>query len=249
MSITIKNQEEIEVMAEGGRILALIIKRLEKMVRPGIKTEELEKKVQELISEYKVKPSFKNYQGFPACLCVCVNEEVVHVPPSKRILKKGDIVSLDLGIIHKGFHSDMAVTLGVGEISFEAKRLIRITKKALKLAIKKTRPGNTIGDIGETIQRYVESQGLNVIKELCGHGIGRRLHEDPQILNYGKRHKGEKLIEGMTICIEPMVSLGSGRIKKTPDGFGYQTEDATLSAHFEHTLAITKKGCKILTIC
>jgi methionyl aminopeptidase len=253
--IEIKTPQEIEIMSEGGRILAKIMNELKKNVRPGITTMELEKLAESLILKAGVKCSFKGYKSkdgesarpYPFCLCTSVNEEIVHVPPSDRILKEGDVLKLDLGIFYKGFHTDMAITVPVGKVSFEAQRLIRVTKKALKLAIKKARPGNTFGDIGNTIQRYVESQGFNVVKELCGHGIGRELHEDPQILNYGKRKSGEKIKEGMVFCIEPMVTAGDWHLKRTKDGFGYQTVDGSLTAHFEHTIAVTKNGYRILT--
>jgi methionyl aminopeptidase len=253
--IEIKTPQEIEIMAEGGRILAKIMKELGKRVRPGITTMELEKLAESLILKAGGKCSFKGYKSkdgesvrpYSFCLCTSVNEEIVHVPPSNRVLKEGDVLKLDLGIFYKGFHTDMAITVPVGKVSFEAQRLIRVTKKALKLAIKKVRPGNTFGDIGNTIQRYVESQGFNVVRELCGHGIGRELHEEPQILNYGKRKTGEKIKEGMVFCIEPMVTTGDWHLKRTKDGFGYQTVDGSLTAHFEHTVAVTKNGCKILT--
>jgi methionyl aminopeptidase len=253
--IKIKTPQEIEIMAEGGRILARIMKELKKRVKPGIKTMELEKLAESLILKAGGKCSFKGYKSkdgesariYPFCLCTSVNEEIVHVPPSNRVLKEGDVLKLDLGIFYKGFHADMAITVPVGKVSFEAQRLIRATKKALKLAIKKARPGNTFGDIGNTIQRYVESQGFNVVRELCGHGIGRELHEDPQILNYGKRKSGEKIKEGMVFCIEPMVTAGDWHLKRTKDGFGYQTVDGSLTAHFEHTIAVTKNDSQILT--
>ena len=245
--ITIKSQEEIQIMSEGGKILARIMKELIKKVRPGITTKELDRLAESLILKSGGKPSFKGYENFPAVLCSSINEEIVHSVPSNRVLKEGDIITLDLGILWNGFHNDMAVTLPVGEVSPEAARLIRITKKALKRGIKKVRPGNTAGDIGNTIQRYVESQRYNVVRDLCGHGIGRELHEDPKILNYGKRHKGEELKEGMVICIEPMITVGDYKLKSAKDGFGYETKDGSLSCHFEQTIAITKEGCKILT--
>jgi len=253
--IEIKTPQEIEIMEEGGRILAKIMKELEKRVRPGITTMELEKLAESLILKAGGKCSFKGYKSkdgesaraYPFCLCTSVNEEIVHVPPSNRVLREGDVLKIDIGMFYKGFHTDMAITVPVGKVSFEAQRLIRVTKKALKLAIKKARPGNTFGDIGNTIQRYVESQGFNVVRELCGHGIGRELHEDPQILNYGKRKSGEKIKEGMVFCIEPMVTAGDWHLKRTKDGFGYQTVDGSLTAHFEHTIAVTKNGCKVLT--
>jgi methionyl aminopeptidase len=253
--IEIKTPQEIEIMAEGGRILAKIMRELEKRVKPGITTIELEKLAESLILKAGGKCSFKGYKSkdgessrpYPFCLCTSVNEEIVHVPPSNRVLKEGDVLKLDLGIFYKGFHTDMAITVPVGKVSFEAQRLIKVTKKALKLAIKKVRPGNTFGDIGNTIQRYVESQGFNVVRELCGHGIGRELHEEPKILNYGKRKSGEKIKEGMVFCLEPMVTAGDWHLKRTKDGFGYQTVDGSLTAHFEHTVAVLKNGCRVLT--
>ena len=245
--ITIKIPAEIEIMAEGGKVLAKIMKKVEGKARPGIKTKELNELFEELVLKFRTKPSFKGQEGFPASLCTCVNEEIVHCVPSERILKEGDILSLDGGILWKGFHLDMAITIGVGEISFQAKRLIRVTRKALKMALKKVRPGNKIGDISNAIQRYVEYQGFHVIPELTGHGIGRKLHEEPEILNFGKKNTGPELKEGMVICIEPMASVGDWRIKKTKDSFGYQTTDNSLSAHFEHTIAVVKDGYKILT--
>ena len=245
--ITIKTPEEIEIMREGGKILAKIMKELESKVAPGIITKELDRVAEDLVFRYGAKPSFKNYQGFPAALCTSINEELVHCVPSERKLKQGEIVSLDLGILYKGFHTDMAKTVPVGKISAEAQRLIRITKKALKRGIKKVRPGNTFGDIGNTIQRYVEGQGYNVVRDLCGHGIGREIHEDPQVLNYGKRRTGPELVQGMTFCIEPMVTVGDWKIKKAKDNYGFQTSDNSLCAHFEHTLAVTKTGCEVLT--
>src|SRR4030042_4924356 len=207
--ITIKSPEEIEIIAEGGKILANIIKELEKKIQPGITTKELDRLAESLILKSKGKCSFKGYDNFPACLCTSINEGIVHSIPSERSLEEGDIITLDLGIFYKGFHSDMAVTLPVGKISQEVARLTKITKKALKRGIKKVRPGNTVGDIGNTIQRYVEDQGFNVVRNLCGHGIGRELHEDPQILNYGKRHTGFKIKEGRGFCLEPMVTVGN----------------------------------------
>ena len=245
--ITIKTPEEIKIMAEGGKILAKIIKELEKEVRPGITTKELDRLAESLVLKSGGKCSFKGYQDFPACLCTSINEEIVHVAPSNRVLKKGDIISLDLGILYKGFHTDMAITVPVGKIDPEVQRLIRVTKKALKRGIKKVRPGNTFGDIGNTIQRYVESQGFNVVRDLCGHGIGKEIHEDPKILNFGRRHTGPEIKEGMTFCLEPMVTVGDWKLKKSKDGYGFETADGSLSCHFEHTVAVTKNSCQILT--
>ena len=246
--VSIKTLEEIQIMAEGGKILAGIMKELEKNVKPGITTEDLNRLAENLILKSGGKCSFKGYEDYPACLCTSINEEIVHSVPSARQLKDGDIISLDLGIFYQGFHTDMAITVPVGKILPETQRLIRVTKKALKRGIKKTRPGNTIGDIGNTIQRYVEGQGFNVVRELCGHGIGKEIHEDPKILNYGKRHSGLEIKEGMVLCLEPMVTVGDWKLKKSADGFGYQTQDDSLSCHFEHTMVVTKNGAKILTM-
>jgi len=246
--ISIKTKEEIEIMAEGGKLLAKIMKELEKQVRPGITTKELDKVAEDLILKSGGKCSFKGYEGFPACLCTSINEEIVHAIPSERKIKEGDILSLDIGMRYKGYHSDMAITVPVGKIDYEVARLIRVTKKALKRGIKKVRPGNTIGDIGNTIQRYVESQGFNVVRDLCGHGIGKELHEEPQILNFGKRKSGPEIKEGMVLCLEPMVTVGDWKLKKSKDGFGYETKDGSLSCHFEHTIAVTENGAKILTV-
>jgi len=245
--ITIKTPEEIQIMRESGRILAYAVKELEKMAKPGTTTLELDRAAEALILSKGGKPGFKNYDGFPYSLCASVNETVVHGYPSNYVLKNGDIIGLDLGVVYKGYNSDMAVTIPIGEVSFEAKRLINVTKKSLRLGIKKAKVGNTIGDIGNTIQRFIEDQGFGVVRELCGHGIGKKLHEDPKIPNYGKRGGGEKLAEGMVICIEPMVTAGDYTLRKADDGYGYATRDSSLSAHFEHTIAITKKGPVILT--
>jgi len=246
--IIIKSPEQIEIMAEGGKILAKIMKELEKQVRPGITTKTLDRLAESLILKSGGKCSFKGYEDFPACLCTSINEEIVHAVPSSRVIIEGDIISLDLGLYYKGYHTDMAVTLPVGKVAPEVLRLIRVTKKALKRGIKKIRPGNTIGDIGNAIQRYVEPQGFNIVRELCGHGIGKKIHEEPQILNYGKRHTGPEIKEGMVLCLEPMITTGDWKIKKSKDGHGFKTIDNSLSCHFEHTIAVIKDGAKILTV-
>lgn len=245
--ITIKTKEEIQIMKESGKILALAIKELEKIAKPGITTLELDKAAEAFILSMGAKPAFKGYEGFPYSLCASVNENIVHGYPSKYVLKDGDIIGLDLGVLYKGYNTDMAVTIAIGKVSFEAKRLLNVTKKALRLGIKKAKVGNTVGDIGNTIQRFIEDQGYGVVRDLCGHGIGKAVHEDPKIPNYGKRQTGEKLVEGMVICIEPMVTIGDYNLKKAADGYGYATRDNSLSAHFEHTIAITDKGPVILT--
>ena len=245
--ISIKTPKEIAIMAEAGKILAKVIKQTAEMAKLGITTKELNKAAEDLIFKFGCKPAFKGYNGFPTALCASVNNTIVHGVPCDYKLKQGDILSLDLGLKYKGYFSDMAITVPIGDVSPEAQRLMRITKKALKMGIKKARPGNTIGDIGNTIQRYVESQGFSIVKELCGHGIGKELHEDPEILNYGKRHKGEKIKQGMVFCFEPLVSAGNGKMKKGADKHSFETLDNSLSAHFEHMLVITETGNHVLT--
>lgn len=235
-------------MSEGGKILAKTLKEIEKMVKPGITTLELDRAAEALILASGAKPAFKGYEGFPYTLCASVNDVIVHGFPSNDKLKEGDIVGLDLGVLYKGYNTDMAVTVPVGNISFEAKRLLQVTKKSLRLGIKKARAGITTGDLGHTIQKYIEDQGYGVVRDLCGHGIGRQVHEDPKIPNYGQRHKGVELKEGMVICIEPMVTMGDYQLRKAKDGYGFATRDGSLSAHFEHTLTITKDGSKVLTL-
>ena len=234
-------------MAEGGKILAAVLKEVEKMVKPGITTLELDRAAEALILSHGAKPAFKGYEGFPYSLCTSVNENVVHGFPSNYILKEGDIVGLDLGVLYKGYNTDMASTVAVGKISFEAKRLLDTTKKSLRLGIKKAKIGNTVGDIGNTIQRFVEGQKYGVVRDLCGHGIGKSVHEDPRIPNFGARRTGEELVSGMVICIEPMLAIGDYNLKKAKDGYGFTTKDGSLAAHFEHTIAITEKGPLVLT--
>ena len=247
MVIPIKTPEKIAIMAQAGQILAKIIRELKDEVKPGLTTQELDKLAEELILKSGSKPAFKGYRGFPASLCTSINEEIVHAVPSKRKLNEGDILSLDLGIIYQGFYSDMAVTLPIGSISPEARQLIQITEKALRKAIARVKPGKTIGDISFAIQKHVQAQGFQVVRQLCGHGIGRQLHEKPDIPNFGQQHKGPELKTGMVLALEPMVVIGQPGIKKAPDGFGYQTADNSLSAHFEHTVAVINQGAQILT--
>ncbi|MEK7664260.1 MAG: type I methionyl aminopeptidase [Patescibacteria group bacterium] len=245
--VHIKTPNEIRLMAEGGKILAEVLGQIQKMVKPGITTLELDRAAEALILKKGAKPAFKGYDNFPYSLCTSVNDVIVHGFPSNYKLKDGDIVGLDLGVLWKGYNTDMAVTVGIGKISFEARRLLQVTKKALRLGIKKVRPGATTGDVGNTIQRFVGDQGFCVVRDLCGHGIGKDVHEDPKIPNYGKRGTGYKLVEGMVICIEPMVTMGDFKLKKAKDGYGFVTQDGSLAAHFEHTITIIKDGCKILT--
>jgi methionyl aminopeptidase len=245
--ITIKTQEEIEIMAEGGKILAGALKELAQIAKPGITTLELDRFAEKYILDSGAEPAFKNYEGFPKSLCVSVNEEIVHGIPSNYVLKDGDILKLDLGVLYKGYNTDSAITLGIGKISFEAQRLIKITKKALHLAIKKAKPGNTFGDIGNEIEKFITKQNFGLVRDLVGHGIGKKVHEEPSIPNFGKKGEGPEIKEGMVFCIEPMVTTGSWKIKKSKNSYGYSTIDNSLSAHFEHTIAITQTGPKILT--
>ena len=243
----IKTKEEIEAIEEGGKILAGIMDCLKKEVIVGVSGDHLNNLAEELILKNKGFPSFKNYNGFPAALCLSLNEEIVHGIPFGKKIKEGDVVSLDLGFFYKGFHNDMATTVFLNEVPFDVLRLIKTTKKALKRGIKKARIGNTLGDIGNTIERCITSQGFKVIENLCGHGIGKEVHEPPDVLNFGKRHKGMKIEEGMILCLEPMASLGSSEIVLGKDMSTYKTKDSSISAHFEHTIIITKDGAKVAT--
>ncbi|MBI2057423.1 MAG: type I methionyl aminopeptidase [Candidatus Yanofskybacteria bacterium] len=249
-----KTEQQIKTMAEGGQILKEILQNLSLAVKPGIKTEELDKLAEELvfswdkkIPEAGIRPSFKGYRGYPAFICISVNDEVVHGLPSDRTIKDGDIVGLDFAIKYKGLHVDSALTVGVGEISAEAEKLIRVTKEALDVGIKEATVGNTTGDIGFAVQKYVEKNGFSVVRELVGHGVGEHLHEEPYVPNYGKKGQGPELVEGMTIAIEPMVNFGKHEVVLAKDGVTYRTKDGSLSAHFEHTVAITKDGPLVLT--
>ncbi len=235
-------------MRQGGKILSTILKKISESIRPGMKTREIDQLARELVSYFKAKPAFLNYNGFPATICVSVNEEIVHGLPSDRVLKAGDVLKLDMGVNYQGFYTDSAITVVVG-FGSDARRqkLIDVTRNALEIGIEQAKTGNTLGDIGHAIQEYVESNGFSVIRDLVGHGIGRELHEEPEVLNYGKAGSGIKLKPGMVIAIEPMVVEGSWQIVQGSDGFSYVTADNKLAAHFEHTVAITKDGPQILT--
>ena len=245
--VNLKTPEQIEIMREGGKILHMILERLAKAVRPGLKTIELDALARELLVQHDAEASFLNYNGFPAALCVSINEEIVHGLPSGRILKDGDVVKLDFGVLYKGFHTDSARTVLAGPGSPKNKKLISITERALELGIEQARAGNTTGDIGHAIQSYVESEGFNVVRDLVGHGIGRSVHEEPEVLNYGESGEGIALEPGMVIAIEPMVVEGSWKITDGSDGYSYITKDGKLAAHAEHTVAITERGPDILT--
>jgi len=236
--IVVKSRDELEVMREGGGMLAEMLSALASEVRPGIRTRELDEMVEEWMAQKGVVASFKGYNGFPASVCVSVNEEVVHGIPGERLLRQGDIVSLDLGVHHRGFHTDAAITVPVGEVSEEARQLIETTRESLLEGIRQARPGNHVGDIGAAIQRYVEERGFSVIREYTGHGVGRQLHEDPQVPNF-MCGRGAMLRPGMTLAIEPMVAAGDWRTRVGADKWVVLTADGSPAAHFEHTIAVT----------
>jgi methionyl aminopeptidase len=249
MSISIKSEKEIELMRESGRILARIHEELEGMIQPGISTLDIDKKCAEIIKRYNCIPSFLNYNGYPASVCVSVNEEVVHgIPSKKRILREGDIVSLDCGVIYQGFHSDAARTVAVGQISKEAQQLIDVTKQSFYEGIKFAKEGYHLHEISEAIQAYVESFGYSVVRDLVGHGIGRNLHEEPQIPNFKQKRRGPKLEAGMTLAIEPMINAGRYDVYWEDDDWTVVTADGSLSAHYENTILITKGEPELFTI-
>lgn len=249
MSVTIKSLREIELMREAGKLLGKAHDELGKAIRPGMSTKEVDRIGEEIIRSYGCIPSFLNYNGFPASVCVSVNEEVVHGIPSKhRILQDGDIVSLDAGLIYKGYHSDAARTVAVGEISDDAKKLIEVTKQCFFEGIKFAKEGNHLNDISTAIGEYARSFGYGVVEELVGHGIGTELHEDPQIPNFPMKRKGIKLQAGMTLAIEPMINMGTCKVEWLDDGWTVVSKDRSLSAHYENTILITKDGCEILSL-
>jgi methionyl aminopeptidase len=235
-------------MRKAGKIVAIILQRLKEEVKPGIKTRYLDSVAADELRKQGAKASFKGYRGFPAHLCVSVNDEIVHGIPGDRVLDEGDIVSLDFGAYIDGFHGDAAITVGVGEVNTEARDLLEVTEASLMAGIDTAHKGVTLGDVSVAIQEYVEKRGFSVVREYCGHGIGRDLHEDPQIPNFGIRGKGPVLQEGMTLAIEPMVNIGSWKTRVEADKWTVRTADNSLSAHFEHTIAIGKNEPEILTV-
>ncbi len=240
MAVTIKSPREIELMSEAGKILEKVHDELAKELKPGMTTLDIDKIGEELIRSYGCIPSFLNYNGYPASICVSVNDEVVHgIPSNKRIIREGDIVSLDAGVIYKGYHSDAARTYGIGQISKEAEDLIRVTKESFFEGIKFAKEGNHLFDISAAIGNYCESRGYGVVRDLCGHGIGNNLHEDPQIPNYQMPRKGMKLRAGMTLAIEPMINIGTHEVIWMDDDWTVKTKDQSLSAHYENTVLIT----------
>lgn len=249
MSITIKSAREIELMTEAGRILEIVHDEMEKALKPGMTTHDIDALGEEVIRSYGCEPSFLNYNGYPASICVSVNDEVVHgIPSKKRIIQEGDIVSLDAGVIYKGYHSDAARTHAVGEISEEAQKLIEVTKQSFFEGLKYAKEGNHLFDISSAIGRYAGKFGYGVVRELCGHGIGTHLHEDPNIPNYPMLRKGPKLKAGMTLAIEPMINLGTERVKWLDDEWTVVTADGKLSAHYENTVLITDGEPVLLTL-
>ncbi len=245
--VILKSPEEIRKLRGNNLIVAQILEALKKIIRPGVTTFELDRYCEELTLQKGAKPAFKGYRGYPFSLCTSVNEEVVHGMPSDRKLREGDIVSLDFGIYHQGLYGDAAVTVPVGEVSDEAGRLMRVTEEALYKAIEQTRAGNRLGDISAAIQNHVEAAGYSVVRDLVGHGIGRSLHEDPQVPNYGREGRGIELRPGIVLAIEPMVNAGTYAVKVLQDGWTVVTADGKLSAHFEHSVAITENGPFILS--
>lgn len=247
MSIVLKSDQEIAVMKKAGRIVATVLEILKMSAKPGMKTEELDVIAASEIKKLGAIPSFKGYRGFPANLCVSVNDEIVHGIPGKRVLRDGDILSLDLGAIYNGFHGDAALTVAVGKVAAPALALIEITKGALEVGIAAARPGARLGDVSSTIQQYVESRGYSVVREYTGHGIGREMHEDPQVPNFGSAGQGPLLKKGMTLALEPMVNIGDWRTRVEDNHWTVLTVDGSLSAHFEHTIAVTDDEPEVLT--
>ncbi len=245
--IVLKSEDEINRMAEACRIVAEVLAGIKKIVAPGVSTKELDEFAESFIHSKGARPAFKGYRGYPASVCTSVNEQVVHGIPSPARLREGDIISLDIGVYYRGFYGDAAVTLPVGRINAAAEKLLAVTGKALRTGIDKAVAGNRLHDISSAIQTYVESEGFSVVRNFVGHGIGRELHEEPQIPNFGTAGEGPRLREGMTLAIEPMVNAGGWEVDVLKDGWTAVTKDRSLSAHFEHTVVITKKGHDILT--
>lgn len=248
MPISIKSDKEIELMQKSGNILANVLKELEDYIKPGITTLDIDKKCYDIIKSYNCIPSFLNYNGFPGSLCVSINEEVVHgIPDKEHVLRDGDIVSLDCGVIYEGYHSDAARTIPVGEISKEAEKLIEVTRQSFYEGIKYAKAGKHLHEISNAIQTYVESFGFSVVRDLVGHGIGKNLHEEPQVPNFKQRSRGPKLAPGMTLAIEPMVNIGRYDVYWLDNDWTVVTDDGSLSAHYENTILITDGDVEILT--
>ena len=246
--IVCKSPAEIEKMRAANQVVARILEELAAMVAPGVSTADLDAAAEAKVRAAGAEPAFKGYRGYPATLCASVNEQVIHGIPSKTPMKSGDIVSLDMGVKLNGYYGDSAVTVPVGAVGEDVTRLLRVTQEALEKGIAQVRVGGRISDIGHAIQAHVEAHGFSVVREFVGHGIGASLHEEPQIANYGEPGRGPRLAEGMTLAIEPMVNMGKPAVKVLADGWTAVTRDGSLSAHFEHTVAVTKDGPLVLTM-
>jgi methionyl aminopeptidase len=247
MEIILRLPDEIEKARASNRIVAEVLSRLREKIRPGVKTKDLDKFAEEIAEKRGAKPAFKGYRGYPHSLCISINEEVVHGMPSKRVLQEGDIVSLDFGIYYQGFYGDSAITLPVGKVTEKALTLMQITELGLYAGIEQAKVGNRLGDVSAAVQNMVESAGFSVVRDFVGHGIGKNLHEEPQIPNFGKKGRGIELKKGMILAIEPMVNEGKYEVKILPDGWTVVTKDGSLSAHFEHSIVITDYGPDILS--
>lgn len=249
MAIMIKSARELEKMRQSGAVVREILEHVRGVVKAGATTQDLEDAAAAKMREMGATPAFKGYRGYPCVLCTSVNSEVVHgIPSADRVLRDGDIVSIDTGVVIDGFYGDSAITVAVGErLPRDAQRLLEVTERSLERGIEAVKPGATLGDIGSAVQEAVEADGFSVVREFVGHGIGTKLHEDPQVPNYGRRGQGLKLREGMVLCIEPMVNAGGPGVQVLHDGWTAVTEDGSLSAHFEHTVAVTADGAMVLT--
>jgi methionyl aminopeptidase len=247
--INCKSQAEVEKMRRSGRIVRQVLQEVKAMVAPGVSTMDLERAAEDKIRELGAKPAFKGYYDYPCVLCTSVNNEIIHgIPSEKRVLKEGDIVSIDCGVVLDGYYGDSAITVPVGgKVSDELKKLLEVTETSLKKAIEEVRLGKTVGDVGAAVQEYVEANGFSVVRDFVGHGIGTRLHEDPQVPNYGTRGHGTRLREGMVLAIEPMVNIGKPGARVLDDKWTAVTEDGSYSAHFEHCVAVTRNGPLVLT--
>ena len=246
--VILKSEDEIAVLRQAGLKLSKILRDLKSHVKEGITTKHLDELAEKMIFDSGCTPAFKGYLGFPATICTSINEEVVHgIPSEKRILKASDILSMDLGLKYQGFFADAALTMAVGKIDIKLKKLIEITQKSLYLGIAKAYPGKRLSDVSCAVQNFAEDNGFSVVRQFCGHGIGRDIHEDPEIPNYGKPGTGIFLREGMVLAIEPMINMGTWEVEIASDGWTALTKDRLASAHFEHTIAITRKGPLILT--
>lgn len=246
--IILKSQREIELIRNSSELVAEALEIVKEMIKPGITTQDIDEEIQEFLVKNRAKAAFRGYKGFPRSICTSINDEVVHgIPSSERYLKSGDIISLDFGIYMNGFYGDAAITLPVGEIDPEAQELLKVTKEALYKGIEQLREGNRLSDLSHAIQQHVEKNGFSVVKAFVGHGIGGELHEDPQIPNFGEPGRGPVLRKGMVFAIEPMVNMGGSEVKVSSDNWTAVTLDGSLSAHFEHTVAITENGTEILS--